>query len=72
MNKIARVVKKAVELVSTIPLLEFINDIVDVDIADPDPTKISVIIDNTFFLFKPLCFFLYYSFPVLRDFKMFS
>ena len=42
-------VKKAEELVSTIPMLGFINDIVDVEIADPDPIKISLIINNTFF-----------------------
>ena len=49
MTKIARDVNKAVEEVNTIPMDGFINDIVDVDIADPDPTKISVIINNTFF-----------------------
>ena len=55
---IARDVNKAVEEVNTIPMLGFINDIVDVEIADPDPIKISLIINNTFFLFKLLYFFL--------------
>ena len=58
MIKIARDVNKAVEEVNTIPMVGFINDIVDVEIADPDPIKFSVIIDNTFFLFKLLYFFL--------------
>ena len=42
-------VNKAVELVNTIPMLGFINDVVDVLIAAPDPNKISVIIKKTFF-----------------------
>ena len=45
---------KAVEEVNTIAMLVFVNDIVDVEIADSDPIKISVIINNTFFLFKLL------------------
>ena len=49
MIKIAREVNKAVEEINTIPMLGFINDIVDVEIADPDPIKISVIINNIFF-----------------------
>ena len=48
---IARDVNKAVEEVNTIPMLGFIEDIVDVEIADPDPIRISVIINITFFLF---------------------
>ena len=42
--KIAIDVNKAVELVNTITMLGFIIDIVDVEIAEPDPIKISVII----------------------------
>ena len=57
MINIARDVNEAVEEVNTIPMLGFINDIVDVEIADPDPIKISVIFNNTFFLFKLLYFF---------------
>ena len=49
MVKKARNVSKAVEEVNTIPMLGFIIDIVDVEIADPDPIKISVLIINTFF-----------------------
>ena len=48
--KIAIVDNKAVEEVKTLPMLGLINDIVDVEIADPDPIKFSVIINNTFFL----------------------
>ena len=54
MIKIARDVNKAVEVVITIPMLGFINDIVDVKIADPPPIKISPIINNIFFLFNDL------------------
>ena len=54
MIKIARDVNKAVEEVINIPMLGFINHIVEVEIADPDPIRISVIINNTFFLFKLL------------------
>ena len=49
MIKIARDVNKAVEKVNTIPMLGFINDIVDAEIAYPDPIKISVIINTIFF-----------------------
>ena len=48
--KIARDVSKAVEEVNNVPTLGFINDIVDVEIADPDPIKISAIINNIFFI----------------------
>ena len=56
--KIAIDVNKAVEEVNTIPMLGFINDIVEVPIADPDPIKISVTINRIFFLFNHLYFFL--------------
>ena len=56
MIKIAILVNKAVELVKTIPILGFNNDIVEVPIADPDPTNSSVIINNTFFI--DFCFFI--------------
>ena len=56
--KIEIEVKNAVELVNTIPLFGFINYIVDVPMADPDPIKFSVIINIIFFLFKHLNFFL--------------
>ena len=52
MIKIAKDVNKAVDEVNTISILGFINDIIDVEIADPDPIKISVINNNIFFLFK--------------------
>ena len=72
MIKIARDVNEAVEEVNTIPMLGFTNDIVDVGIVDPDATKISVIINNTFFLFKLLYFFFYFSLSALSDFSIFS
>ena len=52
MIKIGRDVNKAVEEVNTIPMLGFIKDIVDVEIADPDPIKISVIINRICFYLK--------------------
>ena len=55
-------VNKAVEPVKTIPMLGFNNDIVVVEIAEPDP--LSVIISKTFFLVKLLYFFLYYSLSI--------
>ena len=58
MIRIAILVNEADELVITIPMLGFIIDIVVALIADPDPIKISVINNNTFFLFKLLYFFL--------------
>ena len=58
MIKIAILVIKAEELDNTIPMLGFIIDIVEVLIADPDLIKISVMMNNTFFLFKLLHFFL--------------
>ena len=72
MIKKAREVNKAVEEGNTIPMLGFINDIVDVEIADPDAINISVIINNTFFFFKLLYFFLFYSLSVLSDFDIYS
>ena len=50
MIRIAIDVNKAVELDNTMPMLGLINDIVEVLIADPDPIKISVINNITFFL----------------------
>ena len=72
MINIARDVNKAVEEVSNIPMLGFINDIVDFEIADPDPIRISVIIINIFFLFIDLHIFLYFSLSALRDLSIFS
>ena len=69
--KIATDVNKVVEEVNTIPTLGFIKDIAEVDIADPDSNKTSVIISNTFFLFKFLNYFLRYSLSFLRYFNMF-
>ena len=37
--KVAILVNKAVEEINTIPMLGLINDIVEVLIADPDPTN---------------------------------
>ena len=59
MIKKARDVNKAVELVNTILMLGFINDIADVETALLLPTKVSVINNITFFLFKLLYFFLH-------------
>ena len=56
--KIAILVKKAVEEVNTMPMPRLINDIVEVLTADPDPIKLSVIINNTFFSFKFFYLFL--------------
>ena len=54
----AILVNKAEELVKTIPRLGFINDIVAVPKADPDPIKNSVRFNNAFLLFKLLYFLL--------------
>ena len=54
-------VRRAVELVKTLPILGLINDIVEVTTADPDPNNILVISNNTLFLINFLYFFLYYS-----------
>ena len=50
--KIPRDVNKAVEEVSTKPMLGFINDLVDVEIADRDPINNSVMITNFCLLYK--------------------
>ena len=55
---IANYVRKAVDLINTTKVLEFISDIVEVPMADPNPIKISVTINKNFFLFKLLYFFL--------------
>ena len=47
--KLAILVNKAVELVKTTPILGFNNEIVEVPIADPDPTNILVTINKIFF-----------------------
>ena len=70
--KIAIDVRRAVELVNTIPKLGLINDIVDIEKADPDPIKISVIIKNTFYSLKLLLFLLHYSVSILSDFNICS
>ena len=56
--KIAKNVNKAVLLFSTIPTLGLNNDIVEIVIADPEPTKISVVTNSTFSLFNRLYFLL--------------
>ena len=48
----------AVEEVNTMPMLGLNIDIVEVVTADPDPIKNSVMIINTFFLFKLFYFLL--------------
>ena len=70
--KIAIFVNKAVLLEIIIPAPGVISPIAEVLIADPDPIKISVIINNIFFLFKLLYFFLLYSLSILRLFNIFS
>ena len=65
-------VKRAVELVNKIPLLELFNDNVEVLPVDPDPIKFSVTINRTFYLFKDLYLFSLYSPSILGDFKMLS
>ena len=56
--KIAIDDNKAVELVNTLPMLGFIKDIAEVIIADPDPNKISVTINNTLKIFFKIFRFL--------------
>ena len=48
-TKIAILVNRAVELVSIIPTHGLINDKVLDGFAEPQPMKISVILNNTFF-----------------------
>ena len=70
--KIAILVNKAVLDEIIIPAPGLTNPIVEEPTAIPVPTSISVIINNTFFLFKFLYFFLYYSLSILRLFNIFS
>ena len=70
--KIAKLVNRAVLLDIIIPAPGLIKPIVELPTADPAPTSISVMINNSFFLFKNLYFFLYYSLSILRDFNKFS
>ena len=72
MINIAIDVRRAVELVSATLMLGFNNDIVEVPIADPDPTNISVIINKIFCFFKLFHFFFNTLFSFLSDFNMFS
>ena len=58
MIRIAKDVNRPVELVNTIPMLGFFNEIVEIFIADPDHNKISVLNNIIFFLFRDLFFFL--------------
>ena len=64
-------VDRAVLLEITTPPLGFIKPIVEVPFADPDPIKISVIINNIFFSFNDLYFFFIDSLSFLRDFNIF-
>ena len=54
--KIGILVKRAVLHEIILPAPGLINPIVELPIADPDPIKISVIINNIFFLFTLLQF----------------
>ena len=63
--KIAIDVKRAVELINTIPMFGLIKDLVEVLIADLDPNTISVIVNRTFFLYKLLYIFLWNSLSIL-------
>ena len=56
--KIAKLVNRSVLDEKTIPAPEIFNPIVELPIVDLDPIKISVIINNIFFLFDLLYFFL--------------
>ena len=56
--KIAIEVNKAEQLAMGIPIDGLISEKVLDVIADPDPMRISVIINKTFFLFKDFYFFL--------------
>ena len=56
--KIAIYAGRARKLIITIPMLGFINDMVDITIADPDPIENSVTIKNFFFLFNDFCAYL--------------
>ena len=48
--KIAKDVKRAVDLIKTISKLGLINDIVEVLIVDPNANETSVIFNKTFFM----------------------
>ena len=65
--KIALDVKRAVELVNATPLLGISIDNVEVVTADPDPNKISLLNNITFFLF----IFLYFFTKFLINFRWF-
>ena len=69
---IAKLFSKAVLLDILIPKPGFIRPIVELPTVETLPTRISVIINNIFFLFKLLYFFLYYSLSILRDFNIIS
>ena len=45
----AKLVSKAVEEVTTLPILGIIKERVEIVIAEPEPNKIPVTINNTFF-----------------------
>ena len=70
--KIAILVNRAVLLGIIIPAPGLIKSIVEELIVGADPINISVIINNTFFLFNDLYFFFYYSLSFPGDFKKFS
>ena len=70
--KIAILVTKVLLLVIFIPAPRLIKPIVEVPTPEALPTRISVMINKIFFLFKLLYFFLYYSLSILRDFNLFS
>ena len=72
MINIAIEVNKAVLDEIIMPKPGLIKPIVEDPFADPDPIEISEIINNIFFLFKDLYFFLYYSLSILSDFNIFS
>ena len=64
-------VRRAVELVNTMPILRLNIDIVELVIADPYPNNISVIINFFFFLFNDLYLFLYCSLSIISDVDIF-
>ena len=72
MIKITRDVNKAMVDDITTPILGLMIDKVELVFVEADPTKLSVINFNTFFLFTGLCFFFYYSLSFLRDLIIFS
>ena len=68
---IAILVKRAVLDEIIIPAPGLIKPIVDEPTAEAHPTSISLIINNTFFFFKPLYFFLQYSLSILSGLNIF-